>query len=158
MKQIVIVFGSGGHQKQMTLLANKLKMKFEIVGVLCQEDFVAEHLKEYRHYYVKRPRDAGKNYLTQLLIASYAFLKSIEIMFKERPVAVISCGPSHAVPVMYAGKLFGSKIIFIESWSKITTKSLTGKLIHPISNLFLVQWEEMLALYKDGIYRGRFHD
>lgn len=46
------------------------------------------------------------------------------------------------------------KVIFIETFANITTKTLSGKLVYPIADLFLVQWEEMLELYPKAKYRG----
>ena len=54
----------------------------------------------------------------------------------------------------YLGKLFGSKIIFIETFANSESKTLSGKMIYPIANLFIVQWEEMLNLYPKATYGG----
>ena len=54
----------------------------------------------------------------------------------------------------YLGKIFGSKIIYIETFANINKKTATGRLIYPIADLFLVQWEEMLELYPKAKYRG----
>ena len=54
----------------------------------------------------------------------------------------------------YLGKLFGSKIIFIETFANSESKTLSGKMIYPIANLFIVQWKEMLKLYPKAIYGG----
>ena len=50
--------------------------------------------------------------------------------------------------------LFGSKIIYIETFANSETKSLTGRLVYPIADLFIVQWESMLKLYPKAIYGG----
>lgn len=47
-----------------------------------------------------------------------------------------------------------AKSNFIETFANITTKTLSGKLVYPIADLFLVQWEEMLELYPKAKYRG----
>ena len=46
------------------------------------------------------------------------------------------------------------KIIFIETFANIHTKTATGKLLYPISDLFIVQWKDMTKLYKDAKYGG----
>jgi hypothetical protein len=45
------------------------------------------------------------------------------------------------------GKIFGSKIVYIESFANIHTKSVTGKVVYLFADLFIVQWESMLKLY-----------
>ena len=76
---------------------------------------------------------------------------------KLRPKYIITTGTHTAVPMCYIGKLFGSKIIFIETFANKNTKTLSGKLIYPIANLFLVQWEEMLKLYPKAIFGGSIY-
>ena len=57
----------------------------------------------------------------------------------------------------YIGKLFGSKIIYIETYANRNTKTATGRLIYPISDLFIVQWEEMLKIYPKAVYGGSIY-
>ena len=45
------------------------------------------------------------------------------------------------MPIAILPNLFGKKVIFIETFANITTKTLSGKLVYPIADLFLVQWE-----------------
>ncbi|MDP3029141.1 MAG: hypothetical protein Q8O04_06545 [Deltaproteobacteria bacterium] len=45
--------------------------------------------------------------------------------------------------------------IFIESWSRVTTKSTTGKICYYLSDLFFVQWPELIKRYPKAIYAGR---
>ena len=52
------------------------------------------------------------------------------------------------------GKLLGSKIIYIESFANITTKTITGKLLYPIADKFIVQSDEMKKLYPDAVVGG----
>ena len=48
----------------------------------------------------------------------------------------------------------GSRIIYIETFANITTKTITGKLIYPIADLFVVQWKSMLELYPKAKFGG----
>ena len=52
------------------------------------------------------------------------------------------------------GKIFGSKIIYIESFANISTKTITGKLLYPIADKFIVQWDSMKKLYPDSVVGG----
>ena len=84
----------------------------------------------------------------------YNCFKSLVLYIKIRPKYIITTGTHTAVPICYIGKLFRSKIIFIETFANINTKTLSGKLIYPIANLFIVQWESMLKLYPKAVYGG----
>ena len=66
----------------------------------------------------------------------------------------MSTGAHTAGPMCCIGKIFGSKIIFIESMANITTKTITGRLIYKFADLFIVQWESMLSLYPKAKYGG----
>ena len=54
------------------------------------------------------------------------------------------------------GKIFGSKIIYIETFANRNKKTATGRLLYPIADLFIVQWEEMLKLYPKARSRKKY--
>ena len=54
-------------------------------------------------------------------------------------------------------KIFRSKIVFIETFANKNRKTATGKLIYPIADLFIVQWEEMLEIYPKAKYGGSIY-
>lgn len=64
-------------------------------------------------------------------------------MRKEKPDLVISSGAAVAVPFFYIAKLMGKKLIYIEVFDRIDKPTLTGKLVYPIVDKFIVQWDEM---------------
>ena len=59
----------------------------------------------------------------------------------------MSTGSEIAIPAFYIAKLMGIQTIFIESWSRAATRSGTGKIVYPVSDIFLVQWPDLLLLY-----------
>ena len=90
-------------------------------------------------------------YPFKLLINSFL---SLFIFIKVRPKYIVSTGAHTAGPMCCIGKLFGSKIIFIETFANSKTKSRTGRLVYKFADLFIVQWEEMLELYPNAVYGG----
>lgn len=60
---------------------------------------------------------------------------------------IISSGAAVAVPFCYIGKLMGAKIIYIEVFDRIDRPTVTGKLVYPIADEFIVQWDEMKKVY-----------
>ena len=83
--------------------------------------------------------------------------KSLFYYFKIKPKIIITTGTHTAVPMCYIGKIFGSKIIFIETFANKNTKTLSGKMVYPIADLFIVQWEEMKKLYPKAVYGGAIY-
>ena len=54
----------------------------------------------------------------------------------------------------YLGKLFGAKLIYIEVFDRIDKPTMTGRLVYPIVDKFIVQWEEMRKVYPKAINLG----
>ena len=79
------------------------------------------------------------------------------MFIKIRPSVVVTTGTHTAVPMCYIAKIFGKKIIYIETFANRTTKTLTGKIIYPIADTFIVQWKEMQKLYPKSLYFGSIY-
>ena len=59
-----------------------------------------------------------------------------------------------AIPICIYAKLFGKKIIYIESMARINSPSATGKLVYKFADLFIIQWEELRKFYPKAVYGG----
>ena len=153
MKKVLFVSSTGGHLNELLQLEPMFN-KYNY-SIITEKDKSTLHLKEIYgskvNYLIYGTR---KKIIKYFFVFIFNLLKSIFLYFKIRPKYIVSTGTHTAVPICYIGKLFGSKIIFIETFANINTKTLSGKLIYPISNLFIVQWEEMLKLYPKAIYGG----
>ena len=77
-----------------------------------------------------------------------------KVLRKERPDVIVSAGAASAVPFFYLGKLFGAKLIYIEVFDRIDRPTLTGRLVYPIADKFIVQWEEMREVYPKAVNLG----
>ena len=75
-------------------------------------------------------------------------------MRKEKPDVIISSGAAVAVPFFYLGKLMGKKLVYIEVFDRIDKSTITGKMVYPITDRFIVQWEEMKKVYPKAINLG----
>ena len=153
MKKVLFVSSTGGHLNELLQLEPMFN-KYNY-SIITEKDKSTIYLKEIYgskvNYLIYGTR---KKIIKYFFIFIFNFFKSILLYFKIRPKYIVSTGTHTAVPICYIGKLFGSKIIFIETFANINTRTLSGKLIYPISNLFIVQWEEMLKLYPKAIYGG----
>jgi beta-1,4-N-acetylglucosaminyltransferase len=97
----------------------------------------------------------------RLFISLFISLFSVyEIFFREKPDVIFSTGSEIAIGPFYIGKfLFGSKLIYLETATRVVELSLTAKILYNISDLFLVQWETLLNKYrKKAQYRGCLYD
>lgn len=84
-------------------------------------------------------------------------LISMQMLWKERADVIITTGAEVFIPLCYVAKLlFGSKILFIETFARMTSPSFTGRAVYPISDVFLVQWKNLLSFYgKKARYVGK---
>jgi len=105
--------------------------------------------RQLEHRYLLK--NIGTNPLRMLAGAFYIF----KILCRERPDLIVSTGAEPAIPAFYFAKLFRTKTIFIESWTRVVQPTVTGKIVYPVSDVFLVQWERLLTKYgKKAKYEG----
>ena len=95
-----------------------------------------------------------KNPFTYFFIYFYNIIKSLCIFLKQKPDVIVTTGTHTAVPMYYIAKLFKKKVIYIETFANRNTKTLAGRFVYPIADVFVVQWEEMLKIYPKAQYWG----
>lgn len=145
--KICFVGSSGGHLTHLYMLKSFWEDKKRFWVTFEKED-AKSILKDERKYYCYYPTNRS---LKALLINTKLALKVIR---KEKPDLIISSGAAVAVPFFYLGKLFGAKLIYIEVFDRIDKPTLTGKLVYPIVDSFIVEWEEMKTVYPKAINLG----
>lgn len=114
--------------------------------------------KEYNVYYARKQYETDTKvaiYIRELFLISKLFFSLFLILLKERPKLIVSTGGGSTIPLFYLGKLLGIKLIYIESLARTDNPSLTGRIVHPITDVFLVQWNSMLKFYKNAKFWGR---
>lgn len=138
--KICLACSPGGHLSQM----QRLMPAFE-----GNEYFFVTHRSEYsRHLENAYFIGYKEGYIRERITWLKTIFIALRILLKERPDVVVSTGGGEiAIPFCYAGKLLGARIIFIETLARVTTRSAAGRLIYPIADLFLVQWESLLKQY-----------
>lgn len=77
-----------------------------------------------------------------------------KVLRKEKPDLIISSGAAVAVPFFYLAKLRRIKTVYIEIIDRIDKPTLTGRLVYPVTDRMIVQWEEMKKVYPKAICLG----
>ncbi|MBR3163211.1 MAG: polysaccharide biosynthesis protein [Clostridia bacterium] len=156
MKKVLFISSTGGHLNELMQLS-PLFEKYDY-HLITEKDKTNINLKEK---YGKRisylPYGTRSKIFSYIFKYFYLCLKTIALYIKVRPKYIITTGTHTAGPMCYLGKIFGSKIIYIETFANRNTKTVTGRLIYPIADLFIVQWEEMLQLYPNAVYGGSIY-
>lgn len=145
--KICLVGSSGGHLTHLYLLKD-FWMKHERVWVTFKKEDAESLLSEEKCYWCYYPTNRNFFNLVRNTIMA------VKILIKERPDVIISSGAGAAIPYFYLGKLFKCKTIFIEVYDRIDNPTLTGKIVHPVTDKFIVQWEEQEENYPNSINLG----
>lgn len=145
--KIALVGSSGGHLTHLKLLKSFWE-KNDRFWVTFDKQDAQNILKKERRYNAFFP--TNRNIKNLILNTFLAF----KILYKERPDLIISSGAAVAVPFFYIGKLFGCKTIYIEVFDRIDKPTLTGRLVYPVTDRFIVQWPEMKKVYPKSIDLG----
>jgi len=72
--------------------------------------------------------------------------------------AIVTTGAGVAVPFAIIGCLVGVNVIYIEGMARITSPSLTGRLIYPFTDTFIVQWPGLQRFFKRAHSFGTVFD
>lgn len=154
MKRVLFISSSGGHFSELMQL-EPMFQKYDSYIITEKTKSTSKVKEKYPNHAFELLFGTKHHMLSYMFIFPYNCFKSLFLYWKIRPKYIITTGAHTAVPMCYIGKLFGSKIIYIETFACINTKSLSGRLVYPISNLFLVQWENMLKYYPKAKYIGK---
>lgn len=143
--KICIACSAGGHLQQALAVAKQLPYpKYLVTYQTRHVQAIAREIKTYAITHCKR---------NPFLILKNAW-ESLKILLKEKPQIILSTGADVAVPTCLLGKLMGARLIYIESGGQVYTPSLSGKIVHPFADLFLVQWPPALRNFPGAKYGG----
>ncbi len=146
--KVGIVCSSGGHLAQLHCLDTWWSRhdrfwvtfdKADAVSLLAGERVVWGHHPTNRNV---------KNLLRNTVLA-------LKTLARERPDVLVSNGAGIAVPFFYVGKLlFGCKTVYVEVYDRIDSPTVTARLVRPVLDRMVVQWEEQKDFYPEGINLG----
>lgn len=147
MMKICLVGSSGGHLTHLYMLKPFWKDKERFWVTFNKEDAISLLEKErlYPCYY---PTNRSIKALIKNTKIAWRVLRT------EKPDLIISSGAAVAVPFFYIGKILRIKLIYIEVFDRIDKSTITGKIVYPITDKFIVQWNEQKEIYPKAINLG----
>lgn len=148
-KKVCFAASSGGHYEQLMML-KPLMEKYDSF-VLTEKTLYNAASQGQKTYYLQQVNRKEKTFLPRMLVNVFL---SLGIFLKERPNIVICTGVLATIPMCLLVKLFGGKLIYLESFAKVTSPTETGKLMYKYADQFYVQWETMKEVYPNAIYLG----
>jgi hypothetical protein len=144
---VLLVCSSGGHLTQLFNLEAWWR-QVDRTWVTFDKPDAVSLLAGERVLWAHHPTTRN---LWNLLRNSVLALRTIR---RQRPDLIVSTGAAVAFPFFLVGKLFGARTVYIEVFDRIDSATLTGRLCSPISDRFLLQWEEQKHVYPKGIVVG----
>lgn len=152
-KKVLFIASTGGHLTELMQLKPMFeKYDYHIITERTKVNLaLRDKYKKRINFVIFGSKDHKFSYIFKLLANCFI---ELGLYIKIRPKYIVSTGAHIAGPMCLIGKIFGSKIIFIETIANMNTKTVTGKLVYKFADLFLVQWEDMLKLYPKAKYFG----
>lgn len=170
----LIVLGSGGHTAEMCAILKHLSTdKYSPrYFVLSDTDATSESKvlqipatskSDSYIYRIKRSRHVGQSYFTSVFTTIHSIFSSIPMVYRIQPDVILCNGPGTCVPICLIAfilKLFWlldaqSKIVFVESFCRVQTVSLTGKILIWFIDCFVVQWPQLTNISPKVKYFGK---
>eukprot|EP00903_Cladosiphon_okamuranus_P015162 g14020.t1 len=112
---------------------------------------------------IPRSREVGQSFLTSVFTTMVAGLHAASLVIKIRPDLVLVNGPGTCIPVCVAAsglRLLGlgspsSRTVFCESFCRVKSLSLSGRIMYLLADRFVVHWPELLLRYPRAEYVGQ---
>jgi UDP-N-acetylglucosamine:LPS N-acetylglucosamine transferase len=143
----LLIASSGGHLFQLLRLRDGWSRE-DRRWVTFDTTDARSLLAGERVTYAAHPTNRNLPNLLRNLVLAFRLIRTL------RPRAVVTTGAGVAVPFCWIGRLFGARVVYIESFARIESPSLTGRLVHPVATDFFVQWPKVTQFFRKAQYRG----
>eukprot|EP00434_Breviolum_minutum_P038628 symbB.v1.2.034275.t1/scaffold4398.1/size40168/2 len=166
-----VVLGSGGHTMEMLALIKELNQeRYKCDFIMAETD--SSSLKKVqatrpdlakdsgRFHTIPRSREVGQSWGSSIWTTAKAFLACIKLVWELQPQVLLVNGPGTCAPVVGAAMLFEliafrpNSLIFVESICRVKTLSMSGKLVYPFADVFVVHWPELAERYTKAQFMG----
>ncbi|CAL1149355.1 unnamed protein product [Cladocopium goreaui] len=166
-----VVLGSGGHTMEMLALIKDLNQERYICDFILAETDTSSLKKVQatcpdlakdldRFHVIPRSREVGQSWPSSVMTTAKAFLACIRLVWELQPQVLLVNGPGTCAPVVGAALLFELiafrciSLIFVESICRVKTLSMSGKLVYPFADVFVVHWPELAEKYTKAQFMG----
>jgi beta-1,4-N-acetylglucosaminyltransferase len=157
-KSILLIYGSGGHNEQMRRLLDAIGpilKDYQFIS-LCDDDVKYILTTEF---YTMPTVTHKYSYIKGFLKIPFSFFSSLKVINRiQKSHSIeyaISTGPGISILAAILLRRKHIPLIFIETWSRFYSKSISGRIMYYLSTHFFVQNKSLLKLYPKAIYKGR---
>lgn len=147
-KRVGLVASSGGHLSQLLLLSGAWDGHPSYLVVGSHNPTPPEVDCADRVYVVPWANRKHPFLVLRMILACW------RIHWRERPDVVISTGAAAGCISAFLAKLSGKQVIWLDSISIGNRLSMSGRLVLPIADVFLVQWPDLAERHSKATYVG----
>lgn len=167
----VICIGSGGHTTEMLQLLRTLDFgryspRYYIMASSDKTSpakilAIENSNTDFEIVEIPRSRIVGQSYITSVFTTLYSILYSVPVVCRIRPDLVLCNGPGTCIPIcvtaflLKAGFVSDTRIVFVESFCRTRSFSLSGKILMYFADNILVQWPKLRGKLKRAEYIGQ---
>lgn len=171
----LIILGSGGHTAEMLTIVNELNKdnytpRFYVVA---NTDKTSEEKarsvesvlgvrSDFEVFRIKRSREVKQSFTSAVWTTLESILQCIPLVYRLQPDLILCNGPGTCIPICLIAFVLNllfinteCRIVFVESYCRIKTISLSGKILIWFTDMFVVQWPQLANYSKRTQYFGR---
>jgi len=149
---ILLVCTTGGHLLQLLALREVWQDELRLWVTLDQSD--ARTLLRDERVVTAYGRTSRAFGLTAALNTIRNLALAWRVVRQTRPAVLLTTGASVAVPFAWVSRLFGARVIYVESFTRIDSPSLSCRLIAPVAGRIYGQWPEFVRAVPQARYLG----
>ena len=144
---LLLVCSSGGHLQQLLALRDAWGA-YSHVWVTFDKSDARSLLAGERVVYAHWPTNRSLRNLVRNLLVARRTLRDV------RPRVVLTTGAGVAVPFAWLARLRGTRVVYVESFTRIEEPSLTCRLVAPVADRVYAQWPELVEAVPKARYAG----
>ncbi|MGN1337968.1 MAG: PssD/Cps14F family polysaccharide biosynthesis glycosyltransferase [Candidatus Coprovivens sp.] len=155
-KKVMFIASTGGHLNELLQLAPMFNnYDYSLVTEKTKSNMgLRDKHKGRVHYIISGTYTTFKAKIVYpFKLLANCFI-SLYLMLKIMPDVVVTTGSHNVGPMCCLAKIFGKKVIFIETFANSESPTKCGRLVYKFADYFIVQWESMLEHYPNAIYGG----
>ena len=175
--KFLVVLGSGGHTSEMLIMLKQFKDHLDRIDfsfIVAESDTTSIPRitvvlgEDFPYTVIRTPRirHVGESFMTAIIRSPLILLHGILVVSRADPDVLITNGPGTCVPIILGAcvvQIFSIAFkrifcVFVESFCRVKTISLSGKVVYPFVDKFILQWpptQEIAKKYPNAVYRGK---
>ena len=156
---VFVVGGEGGHFEQASRFSDRVNLVKPKCSLVITElnDAIKGNCKVAKLTNVSISTKSSSLFtnIYTILRLLLIFISSFYILLRYRPIGIVSFGPLFSIPFCILAKCLLIPTVHIETWSRFSSISRSGKNLNRICGRFYYQNESLKASLSKARFSGR---